>query len=124
MKYASSQIGSTFNDWSMCTVCQQQVIPQGREGRGTIYVWASGNGGLLFDNCNLDGYASSIYTLTVSALTDLGESTFYCEPCASTLAGVYVGGQHALNEALVQNQFENKVVSVFCVSITLWCVAT
>lgn len=85
-------------------------VMQGRGGRGTIYVWASGNGGIMSDNCNLDGYASSIYTLTVSALTDLGESTFYCEPCASTLAGVYVGGQHSLSEALAHNQFQTKVV--------------
>lgn len=85
----------------ICMLCvDPKCVPQGRGGLGAIYVWASGNGGLLKDNCNLDGYASSIYTLTVSALTDVGESTFYSEPCASTLAGVFVGGQHSLKEAL------------------------
>ncbi|XP_063600233.1 proprotein convertase subtilisin/kexin type 4-like [Penaeus indicus] len=75
-------------------------VLEGRDGKGVIYVWASGNGGLEGDNCNLDGYASSIYTLSVSALTDTGASVFYGEPCASTLAGVFVGGEHTLEEAL------------------------
>jgi len=38
----------------------------GRNGKGTIYVFASGNGGPE-DNCNYDGYANNIYTLTISA---------------------------------------------------------
>ena len=38
---------------------------EGRYGYGSIYVFASGNGGLMNDNCNFDGYANSIYTLTV-----------------------------------------------------------
>ena len=37
----------------------------GRYGYGSIFVFASGNGGLVNDNCNFDGYANSIYTLTV-----------------------------------------------------------
>lgn len=74
-------------------------VTKGRDGKGVIYVWASGNGGVIGDNCNLDGYTSSIYTLSVSALTDMGTSTFYEEPCASTLAGVYVGGEHTLEVA-------------------------
>lgn len=35
---------------------------QGRNGRGTIFVWASGNGGANSDDCNCDGYADSVYT--------------------------------------------------------------
>ena len=37
----------------------------GRYGYGNIYVFASGNGGTMNDNCNYDGYANSIYTLTI-----------------------------------------------------------
>lgn len=40
----------------------------GRYGYGSIFVFASGNGGLVNDNCNFDGYANSIYTLTVGEL--------------------------------------------------------
>ncbi|XP_045614790.2 proprotein convertase subtilisin/kexin type 4 [Procambarus clarkii] len=79
-------------------------ITKGRGGKGIVYVWANGNGGLMDDNCNLDGYTSSIYTLSVSALTDMGTSTFYEEPCASTLAAVYVGGDHSIQDALDQQE--------------------
>ena len=37
----------------------------GRHGYGSIFVVASGNGGLYHDNCNYDGYANSIYTVTI-----------------------------------------------------------
>ncbi|KAK3881522.1 hypothetical protein Pcinc_014041 [Petrolisthes cinctipes] len=73
-------------------------ITQGRGGRGAVYVWAAGNGGLLMDNCNLDGYTSSVYTLSVAALTPTGTSTYYSEPCASILAAVYIGGAHTMVE--------------------------
>ena len=37
-------------------------VNKGRNGKGSIYVWASGDGG-PFDDCNLDGYASSMWTI-------------------------------------------------------------
>ena len=37
----------------------EEGIKKGRNGKGSIYVWASGNGGKHFDNCNCDGYATS-----------------------------------------------------------------
>ena len=46
-------------------------IDFGRHGYGSIYVVASGNGGQAEDNCNYDGYANSIYTVTI------GISVFY-----------------------------------------------
>jgi subtilisin family serine protease len=43
------------------------AVQSGRGGRGTVFVWAAGNGGDL-DNCNFDGFASSRYTLAVGAV--------------------------------------------------------
>ena len=40
---------------------------QGRGGLGTLFIWASGNGGLHYDNCNCDGYTNSIHTLSVGS---------------------------------------------------------
>ena len=37
----------------------------GRRGRGSLFVVASGNGGRNDDNCNYDGYANSMYTITI-----------------------------------------------------------
>ena len=44
----------------------------GRGGKGSIWLWAAGNGGDVQDNSNYDGYANSIYTLSVAALNDSG----------------------------------------------------
>ncbi len=41
------------------------AIWKGRYGYGNIFVFASGNGGRVDDNCNFDGYANSVYTLTI-----------------------------------------------------------
>ena len=40
-------------------------VEYGRNGYGSIFVVASGNGGTAHDNCNFDGYANTIYTITI-----------------------------------------------------------
>jgi len=70
----------------------QQGIYRGRDGKGSIFVWASGNGGRYKDNCNCDGYATSIYTITVSSTTERGEIPWYSEPCSATIATTYSSG--------------------------------
>ncbi|XP_062306410.1 proprotein convertase subtilisin/kexin type 4-like [Osmerus eperlanus] len=67
-------------------------ISQGRGGLGSIYVWASGNGGTNFDNCNCDGYTNSIYTISVGSTTERGTVPFYSEPCSAILTTTYSGG--------------------------------
>ncbi|GBO11313.1 Proprotein convertase subtilisin/kexin type 5 [Araneus ventricosus] len=85
---------------------------KGRKGKGAIYVWAAGNGGRLQDNCNLDGYASSPYTVTIGAVTADGLSTYYSEPCAAVIASAYVGGSHLppTQENIVRERRKIKVV--------------
>ncbi|XP_016148187.1 furin-like [Sinocyclocheilus grahami] len=68
----------------------------GRGGRGSIFVWASGNGGREKDSCNCDGYTNSIYTLSISSSTQNGNVPWYSEACSSTLATTYSSG--SLNE--------------------------
>ncbi|XP_013794730.1 neuroendocrine convertase 1-like [Limulus polyphemus] len=88
-------------------------VTQGRKGKGAIYVWAVGNGGKKFDNCNADGYASSIFTIATGALTDEGLSAYYSETCASVLASTYVGGSHKppTRETFQRDRRKIKVVS-------------
>jgi len=69
-----------------------QGITQGRGGKGSIFVWASGNGGRDYDNCNCDGYTNSIWTLSVSSATENGLIPWYSEACSSTLATTYSSG--------------------------------
>lgn len=44
---------------------------------GSIYVWASGNGGKKGDNCNCDGYVGSIYTLAIGSVGQNGHFPWY-----------------------------------------------
>lgn len=69
-------------------------IQLGRGGLGSIFVWASGNGGKNGDNCNCDGYTNSIYTLGVSSVSEHGSVPWYAEMCSSTLAVTYSSGGH------------------------------
>ncbi|XP_052778133.1 furin-like protease kpc-1 [Mya arenaria] len=66
-------------------------VTDGRSGKGAIYVWASGNGGEDEDDCNADGYASSIYTIGINAVSQTGAPTYYAEWCTSAMAGTYSG---------------------------------
>ncbi|KAG5849098.1 hypothetical protein ANANG_G00106420 [Anguilla anguilla] len=71
-------------------------VTEGRGGLGSIFVWASGNGGREKDSCNCDGYTNSIYTLSISSSTQYGNVPWYSEACSSTLATTYSSG--SLNE--------------------------
>lgn len=70
----------------------QNGIYRGRDGKGSIFVWASGNGGRYKDNCNCDGYATSIFTITVSSTSESGAIPWYSEPCSATIATTYSSG--------------------------------
>nr|CAD7424203.1 unnamed protein product [Timema monikensis] len=67
-------------------------VTSGRKGRGSIFVWASGNGGRHTDSCNCDGYTNSIFTLSISSATQGGHKPWYLEECSSTLASTYSSG--------------------------------
>ncbi|XP_028921939.1 proprotein convertase subtilisin/kexin type 6 isoform X2 [Ornithorhynchus anatinus] len=67
-------------------------IQKGRGGLGSIFVWASGNGGREGDYCSCDGYTNSVYTISVSSTTENGYKPWYLEECASTLATTYSSG--------------------------------
>jgi len=56
----------------------------GRNGLGTLYFWASGNGGNK-DNCAFDGYASSEFAIAVSAMSRDGFAPYYAEYCPNAL---------------------------------------
>ncbi|BHF64329.1 hypothetical protein SprV_0200733200 [Sparganum proliferum] len=65
---------------------------RGRRGLGNVFVWASGNGGRRGDSCAADGYASSIYTLSVSSVSEQNTKPWYLEKCASTMVSTYSSG--------------------------------
>lgn len=65
---------------------------EGRDKKGAIYVFASGNGGHLGDNCNYDGYTNSIYSITIGAIDHRGLHPPYSESCSAVMAVTYSSG--------------------------------
>lgn len=70
-------------------------VTTGRDGRGTIYVWAAGNGGEQgVDNSNYDGLTNARQVLAVCAVGDQGKRANYSESganlwlCAPSWQGV------------------------------------
>lgn len=63
-------------------------VKLGRSLKGSIYVWASGNSG-PDDNCNADGYVTSIYTIAIASVSRGGYSASYGETCSAILASTY-----------------------------------
>lgn len=74
------------------------MSPQGRGGKGSIYVWASGDGG-SYDDCNCDGYASSMWTISINSAINDGRTALYDESCSSTLASTFSNGRKRNPEA-------------------------
>ncbi|KAM4883970.1 proprotein convertase subtilisin/kexin type 4 [Sylvia borin] len=64
-------------------------VIQGRGGLGSIFIWASGNGGINYDNCNCDGYTNSIYTVSVGSVLGDGQRPRYSERCPAILTTTY-----------------------------------
>ncbi|XP_067364102.1 proprotein convertase subtilisin/kexin type 7 isoform X2 [Channa argus] len=81
----------------------QHGVIAGRRGFGSIFVVASGNGGQYNDNCNYDGYANSIYTITIGAVNEKGRMPFYAEECASMLAVTFSSGNNNLRSIVTSD---------------------
>lgn len=79
------------------TIVQRAIINgirDGRDGKGSIFVFASGNGGGNDDNCNFDGYTNSIFTITIGAIDIEDKHPYYSEHCAAQLAVTYSSGHN------------------------------
>ncbi|XP_064596448.1 neuroendocrine convertase 2-like [Liolophura sinensis] len=86
-------------------------VLKGRNGLGSIYVWATGNGGLTNDDCNADGYVSRPETVSIGSVNDRGARPYFMEVCPSTLAVVPTGGYETPSEMNMQHQPKIKVVT-------------
>lgn len=67
-------------------------VQSGRGGKGSIFVFASGNGAMFEDQCNFDGYTNSIYSVTVAAVDYKGLHPYYSEACAANMVVAYSSG--------------------------------
>lgn len=67
-------------------------IQNGRQGLGSIFVFAIGNGAANDDNCNFDGYTNSIYSVSVGGIDRKGLHPYYSEKCSAQLVVTYSSG--------------------------------
>lgn len=83
-------------------------VNEGRRGLGNIYVWASGDGG-EDDDCNCDGYAASMWTISINSAINDGQNAHYDESCSSTLASTFSNGAKDPHTGVVSvQQFDTK----------------
>ena len=78
---------------SLAKAALEQATREGRQGRGTVFVWASGNGGEKEDNSNKDGYSNSPFTIAVGAVNELGVQSYYGENGSNILISAPSGGR-------------------------------
>jgi kexin len=69
-------------------------ITNGRDQKGSIFVFASGNGKVQGDNCNFDGYTNSIYSITVAAVDRNNLQPYYSESCSANMVVTYSSNAH------------------------------
>nr|UNP64371.1 subtilisin-like proprotein convertase [Salmonid herpesvirus 1] len=95
----SNSWGMTDNGYGMTPISLGQQLSlydathNGRNGHGSVHVWAAGNGGVL-DDCAMDLSASNVRTISVTGTTRVqqratGEYTpTYAENCASVIGAM------------------------------------
>ncbi|KII71107.1 Neuroendocrine convertase 1 [Thelohanellus kitauei] len=67
------------------------VAKHGRDGKDTIYIWATGNGGAFSDHCGYNWYIQRPGSFAVCATTRTGKKQPYGEKCSATLASCISG---------------------------------
>jgi subtilisin family serine protease len=72
----------------------EEAVKTGRNGLGSVYVWAAGNGREHTDSCAYDGYASSRFTISVPAVTIEGTVADYSEACPSNFVAALSSGDN------------------------------
>ncbi len=68
------------NPGRLVRLTMEECVSEGRGGKGSVYVWAAGNGRESGDNINWDGYASSRFVIAVGATDSHGAAAYYSEP--------------------------------------------
>ncbi|XP_014213417.1 neuroendocrine convertase 1-like isoform X2 [Copidosoma floridanum] len=84
----------------------ERGVTEGRAGRGSVYVWASGNGGSKDDDCGCDGYVGSVYTIAIGSASQAGSFPWYGEICPATLATTYSSGANQ-DQMIVTTDLKN-----------------
>lgn len=74
----------------------EDAVATGRGGKGTIFLWAAGNGSGSGDDSNYDGWANWPHAIAVSAINDKGRPAWYSEPGANILVCAPSSGRQGI----------------------------
>lgn len=74
---------------------------EGRNGKGSLFVFAAGNGQLGKDNCNYDGYANGAFAITIGAIAADNSLPYYMEECSAMFAVTYSSGGRSKSDRSV-----------------------
>lgn len=83
--WGPADIGFAFELPAVVRDALADAVETGRDGRGTVFVWAAGNGGTAQDRVDYDPYASSRYTIAVGAIGDQDTRPVYSERGSSLM---------------------------------------
>ncbi|HRI15250.1 MAG TPA: S8 family serine peptidase [Verrucomicrobiota bacterium] len=101
-RFASNQVAVQNHSWVPVSLGQRgpdaledagldSAWMEGRDGLGTVMVFAAGNGRLLGKYANDNGYASDPRTIGVTGVTSQGRATATAEPGSSILVAAPAG---------------------------------
>ena len=79
------------------------LFVQGRNGKGSIYTFAAGNGGDI-DTCAADGYSNSIYTISVGSAGSNGRPSYFDESCSAKMAVTFDSDLYRNKDHVVRGQ--------------------
>ena len=83
-------------------------VIKGRNGLGSIFVWATGNGRSEYDYCSCDGYVNSPYTIGIGAVDNCGHRPWYSEACPGILAVTFSSGIAGEDLGIVTTDIHGK----------------
>ena len=86
---------------------------QGRNSKGSIYVFASGNGGRYHDSCAADGYVNSIYTIAVGSADQDGRQAYYDEDCSAKMAVTFSHNSRPTGPQVYTTTLDGRCTSGF-----------
>lgn len=85
----------------------------GRHGKGSIFVFAAGNGGREYDSCAYNGYANSIFTITISGVSRNGSIPGYAERCSAVMATTYSQDDAEGVDSIITSDLNGTCASTF-----------
>lgn len=87
---------------------------EGREGKGSIYVFAGGNSEALGGRTDYNAFANSRHTIAVGAVDPSNQSAIYSNPGSSLLISAYSNsGTPGMNDGIVTTDLNNQATNQF-----------